>query len=65
MKFFQKIIKIPQILVNTVLLSIVYFIGVGVSFLIYKITKKQLFDINKKKSYWSRYLEDKNYYRMY
>ena len=65
MKVLKKIIKIPHLIINTVLLSVVYFIGIGISFVIYKITKKQLFDLKKKKSYWTNYIEDKEYYRMY
>jgi len=63
--FLKKIIKIPQLIVNSILLSFVYFIGVGISFIIYKVTGKKLFDLKKKKTYWKHYSKDKDEYRMY
>ena len=65
MKFLKKIIEIPQKLINGILFSIVYFFGISITFIISKFTKKELFDLKKKKSYWKPYIEDKNNYQMY
>jgi hypothetical protein len=65
MKILKEIIKIPQKIVEGTLLSIVYFFGIGLTYLNYKIFKKKLFELRKKKSYWSSYIEDNKNYRMY
>lgn len=39
-------------LINTLLVLIIYITGIGVSFLITKIIKKQLIDMTEKESYW-------------
>lgn len=65
MAFLKKIIEIPQKIVNGILLSVVYFLGISFSYLISKISKKELFDLKKKNSYWKPYVEDNNNYQMY
>lgn len=58
-------------IINTVLLSIVYLIGVGLTSLFAKIAKKNFLDINleKKDSYWSDLnlgkKQIKEYYRQF
>jgi hypothetical protein len=40
-------------IINVVLLSIVYFIGVGITSIIAKVSGKHFLDMKTKKSYWS------------
>lgn len=65
MGLINKILEIPQKIVNGVLLTIVYFFGIGISFVLAKIMKKSLFNLEKKKSYWTQYKDEMNYYMMY
>ena len=41
-----------SLIVNSVLLSFVYFVGVGLTSIISKIMKKHFLDLKRKKSYW-------------
>ncbi len=59
-----------SIIINSVLLSIVYLVGVGITSIIAKIAKKEFLETKmKRESYWSSLnlkKEDKeNYYRMF
>jgi|SaaInlStandDraft_4_1057021.scaffolds.fasta_scaffold05344_4 hypothetical protein len=65
MKFLKKILQIPPFIINTILLSIVYFVGMGLSFILHKFSKKKLFNLKKQKSYWINYSKDNKFYRMY
>jgi len=52
--------------VNTVLLSIVYIIGVGIASLANKVSKKELLELKKKDgSYWSDFHQSNKYYRQF
>ena len=59
------------IIINTLLLSFVYFIGIGITSIIAKIVKKKFLDLTKEKksSYWSDLNLDKRdidkYYRQF
>ena len=68
----KKISEIIQTVVNTILLSIVYIVGVGMTSLIAKITGKKFLDLNiqkDKESYWEDLelgkKELKDYYRQF
>ena len=53
--------------VNTILLSVVYFVGVGISFILGKILNKSFLEKNflKKKSYWLSSSSKNNFYRQF
>ena len=42
------------LIVNSFLLFFIYFIGIGLSFIIAKIMKKKFLDTEKKDSYWQK-----------
>ncbi|MBS1266525.1 MAG: hypothetical protein MAG795_00492 [Candidatus Woesearchaeota archaeon] len=52
-------------LTNVILLSIVYIIGVGLTWLIGKIFGKQFLYLGKKKSYWTVFKKSKNHYKQF
>ena len=58
-----------SVVINTVLLLFAYVVGVGMSFLSIRLTKKQPLDLNiRKKSYWSKLNLKKSideYYRQF
>ena len=68
---FKSIGKIIVIIINSILLTIVYFIGVGLTSIIAKIFKKNFLDlkISKKKTYWTNLNLKKelikNYYKQF
>ncbi|MFA5484710.1 MAG: hypothetical protein WC260_00435 [Candidatus Pacearchaeota archaeon] len=61
-KRIKKSSKLILLITNTILLTIVYFLGIGITFLIGKLTRKKLFnlDLNKdEKTYWEKIKEEK------
>lgn len=51
-KGFKRFGKNLALFVNSALLFFVYFIGIGITFLLAKALKKKFLDIKKKESYW-------------
>jgi hypothetical protein len=59
-KIIKQYSKIIILVINSVILTFVYFIGIGFTFLIKKITKKRLFNLDKnEKTYWEDRKEEK------
>jgi hypothetical protein len=59
-----------SIIVNSILLSVVYFVGVGLTSIIAKIAKKEFLETEmKRESYWSplnlKKEDEENYYRLF
>ena len=53
-------------LVNSILLSIVYIIGVGITSLANKRIRKELLELKpKEKSYWSEFKQSNKHYRQF
>ena len=68
-RIFKKIHSIVNLIINFVLLSLVYFLGVGFTFLLSRILGKRFFDMGIDKkigTYWSDIEEETdNYYRQF
>lgn len=74
MKIFDRIKKIfkpaklvANFLLNTIILTFVYFLGVGTTFVVTKITKRKLLSEidTTKDSYWEDVQSDINYYQQF
>ena len=53
-------------IVNTVLLSIVYIVGVGIASLSNKLSKKELLELKQKDTtYWSDFKQSDKHYRQF
>lgn len=67
-KFFKGIVNIINLIINTILLSLVYILAVGLTSLIAKLAKKKFLHTEEKLTYWndlklSTAMED--YYRQF
>ena len=62
---FKRLSLFLQFIMNIILLTFVYFIGVGIVSLFARISNKKFLNSTNKSTYWREYKEDKNYYRMF
>lgn len=62
---FKRISLFIQFIINIILLTFVYFIGIGIVSLFAKISNKKFLDSNNKCTYWREYRENKSHYKMF